>query len=132
MKKKKSTICYSKRRFYCKNCGSWIFKTFRRRSCIYCLRNPYHNGPDIMVAGQSREAKSYNNKADLWSLGAITYELLVGRVPFYASSYNLLKEEIYKGTYVFPKKLKLSVEAISLIIFILLTFIMWEISMMNI
>ena len=67
--------------------------------------------PDIMVAGQSREAKSYNNKADLWSLGAITYELLVGRVPFYASSYNLLKEEIYKGTYVFPKKLKLSVEA---------------------
>ena len=79
------------------------------------MRNPYHNGPDIMVAGQSREAKSYNNKADLWSLGAITYELLVGRVPFYASSYNLLKEEIYKGTYVFPKKLKLSVEAISFI-----------------
>ena len=48
-------------------------------------------------------------------MGAITYELLVGRVPFYASSYNLLKEEIYKGTYVFPKKLKLSVEAISFI-----------------
>ena len=93
---------------------------------------PITMAPDIMVAGQSREAKSYNNKADLWSLGAITYELLVGRVPFYASSYNLLKEEIYKGTYVFPKKLKLSVEAMALIIFILLTFIMWEISMMNI
>ena len=76
---------------------------------------PITMAPDIMGVGPSKEGKSYNNKADLWSLGAITYELLIGRVPFYASSYNLLKQEINKGTYVLPKKLKLSVEAITFI-----------------
>ena len=75
---------------------------------------PITMAPDVMDIGQT-SAKSYNNKADLWSLGAITYELLIGRVPFYAASYNLLKQEINKGTYVLPKKLKLSVEAISFI-----------------
>ena len=76
---------------------------------------PITMAPDVMDIGQTSEVKSYNNKADLWSLGAITYELLIGRVPFYAASYKLLKQEINKGTYVLPKKLKLSVEAISFI-----------------
>lgn len=75
---------------------------------------PITMAPDVMDIGQT-SAKSYNNKADLWSLGAITYELLIGRVPFYAANYKLLKQEINKGTYVLPKKLKLSVEAISFI-----------------
>ena len=53
--------------------------------------------------------QTYNNKADLWSLGAITYELLIGNVPCYARNYNDLKAEIARGTYVLPKSIKLSV-----------------------
>lgn len=73
---------------------------------------PITMAPDVMgIEGE----KAYNNKADLWSLGAITYELLVGNVPFFAKSYNDLKVQIARGTYVLPKSLKLSVEAITFI-----------------
>ena len=46
----------------------------------------------------------YDQKADIWSLGTITYELLIGCPTFEASSYEELKKKIEKGNIVFLMK----------------------------
>ena len=59
--------------------------------------------------------KTYNTKVDLWSLGSIAYELLVGREPCHVKEFQELKEEINKAASSLPKSLQLSIEAISFI-----------------
>ena len=55
----------------------------------------------------------YDAKADIWSLGTITYELLVGSPAFEATSYQDLFQKIEKGNYRIPHDLTVSKEAIS-------------------
>ena len=57
----------------------------------------------------------YDQKVDIWSLGLICYEMLIGVPPFDATSYEELISKILKGNYQIPKNLKLSKEAISFI-----------------
>ena len=54
-----------------------------------------------------------NQKADIWSLGTLTYELLIGCPAFEASSYEELGSKIEKGEYRIPHEISLSLEAIS-------------------
>ena len=53
----------------------------------------------------------YNEKADIWSLGMIFYQLLVGKNPFENNDRNKLVEKIKIGDYYVPTTL--SKEAIS-------------------
>jgi hypothetical protein len=41
-------------------------------------------------------------------LGVILFEMVVGMPPFIASNKEELKRAIYKGTYIFPKDVKIS------------------------
>ena len=56
---------------------------------------------------------TYDEKVDIWSLGIICYELLIGKNPFDSQSMAELLEKIRKGYYYLPKTL--SKETISFI-----------------
>ena len=75
---------------------------------------PITMAPDVLLL-KEKNTKQYNTKADLWSLGVITYQLLIGQTPFYAKSVTELAKQIKKGSYLLPKEIVLSVEVISFI-----------------
>jgi aurora kinase A len=53
--------------------------------------------PPEMVQG-----KPHDEKVDLWSLGVLCYECLVGKPPFEAASYEETYRRIGKAIYSFP------------------------------
>ena len=82
------------------------------------LGSPINMDPQILAKMRkidNKQSFGYDQKADIWSLGTICYEMLIGVPPFDATSYEELVSKIQKGNYKIPKNLKLSKEAISFI-----------------
>lgn len=52
---------------------------------------PYYMSPEVLGKGQ------YDEKSDIWSLGCCIYEILTGRPPFYARSYDELRNYVKDG-----------------------------------
>ena len=78
------------------------------------LGTPITISPDVLL-GNANERK-YNTKADLWSLGVITYQLLIGYPPFnFYDNVLQIFQKIKYGKYKIPTNIKISVEAISFI-----------------
>jgi serine/threonine protein kinase len=80
------------------------------------LGNPINMDPKILRKMARIENDSdfgYDQKADIWSLGTITYELLIGCPAFDATSYDELIQKIEKGNYRIPHDISLSKEAIA-------------------
>jgi serine/threonine protein kinase len=69
------------------------------------LGSPINMDPIILKklnsSGQTRQL-GYSQKADIWSLGTICYEMLIGKSAFDAQDMDELVEKIEKGTYVIP------------------------------
>ena len=82
------------------------------------LGSPLYMDPQILLKMRkidNNQNFGYDHKADIWSLGTICYEMLIGAPPFDATSYEELVSKIQKGDYKIPNNLKLSKEAISFI-----------------
>ena len=80
------------------------------------LGNPQNMDPYIFSKKfKDNEAKNfgYGLKADIWSLGTCTYELLIGCPAFEASSFEELFEKVEKGEYHIPPEINISIEAIA-------------------
>ena len=80
------------------------------------LGSPINMDPSILrrlnKLGNSKEF-GYDEKADIWSLGTMCYEMLIGRSAFDAEDMEELVSLVEKGNYFLPSTL--SMEAVSFI-----------------
>lgn len=58
---------------------------------------------------------NYSFGCDIWSLGIMHYQMLIGEAPFDASDMASFKKIVRKGTYYYPKDCIPSIETILLI-----------------
>ena len=64
------------------------------------------------MSPQILSKQGYSSKCDIWSIGVIYYELLVGKHPFTARSMNDLYRAIINATEIsFPQELAISEES---------------------
>ena len=68
------------------------------------LGTPAYMDPRLLNNMQKRTPNmtGYDEKADIWSLGALCYEMLVGHVAFSGSSMQELFQKVKQGTYSLP------------------------------
>lgn len=69
----------------------------------YNLRKTFCGTPDY-VSPEIVRCKPYDSRTDLWSLGILTYELLVGSTPFYCDNPMEIYKRIDIGEYRFPEQ----------------------------
>ncbi len=79
------------------------------------LGTPTNMDPQILANMESRtpNQQGYDEKADIWSLGTLCYEMLVGHMAFCGSSMQELFQKVKQGTYSLPTNL--SKEVVSFI-----------------
>jgi serine/threonine protein kinase len=89
-----------------------------KKGLVYStLGSPINMDPLLLKKLNSKSKKArqlgYDQKADVWSLGTICYEMLIGKSAFDAEDMDELIEKIEDGTYTVPTNL--SKEIISFI-----------------
>ena len=81
------------------------------------LGSPYHMDPRILgqfdTEGGPGKRQKYNEKADIWSLGTICYQMYTGRQLFDVNNLNELMERAKSGNYSIPINIELYYEIIS-------------------
>jgi serine/threonine-protein kinase ULK/ATG1 len=76
---------------------------------------PMYMEPNMLICLNEKKEITYDIKIDIWPLGIITYELLIGQCPFEENDMNGLVNKIKDGIYKIPKNFNLSKEAVSFI-----------------
>ena len=81
------------------------------------LGSPINMDPIILQkykkAGGYEQLQGYNEKADIWSLGTICYELLTGEKLFKVKDIKDLMTKVESGNYAIPININFSKEAVS-------------------
>ena len=76
---------------------------------------PYYMAPEVA------HGREFNEKADLWSLGIILFELIAGRVPFKGTSHLEILNMISLGKYSLPEGIQISQWCRNMIISLIMT-----------
>ena len=68
------------------------------------IGSPFNMDPRILKKFTSgkNNLQRYDEKADIWSLGALCYKMLTGENPFYAESVQELASKVEEGTFKVP------------------------------
>ncbi len=63
--------------------------------------------PELIMINGDNNIQNYSSKADLWSVGFVFYQILLGDVPFFGLSPNEIYKDIKKksGNLKFPRKI---------------------------
>ncbi|CDW86267.1 protein kinase domain containing protein [Stylonychia lemnae] len=69
-------------------------------------------GTPLVMAPEILNGRRYNHKADVWSLGVVFFEMITGFTPFTGRDKKDLINNLDKGVYKLPKKLKLSLSGL--------------------
>lgn len=88
-----SSVDLTQVKFFAKICDfglSTIYKGQRQMS---------YDGTPLYSSPQLLEQKDYSYKVDIWALGIICYELLVGKTPFHSKSREELLKKLNNGNY---------------------------------
>lgn len=94
------------------------FARYLKSECLAqsLLGSPMNMDPHILQKMNKMDNSKdfgYDQKADIWSLGTVCYEMLIGTTPFEASSLDELAKKLTEGAYKIPNSVTLSKEAIS-------------------
>ena len=76
-----------------------LAKTVRRDTQLHetMCGTPLNMAPEVLVGDL------YDQKADVWSLGTVLYQIITGEYPFIGQSLDELKQNIANGVYSIPK-----------------------------
>lgn len=77
-------------------------------------------GSPIYMAPEVLFGKSYNNKADVWSLGCVLYEMLYGECPFEEKTMANLINSVEHNDVKFPSSVAVSDRTIQILTKILI------------
>ena len=78
------------------------------------LGTPYNMDPQILENIKTGiPNQGYNEKVDIWSLGTLCYQMIVGHMPFSGKSMDELFQKVKQGSYTLP--VTLSKEVITFI-----------------
>ena len=85
---------------------------YKKKGLAYTvLGNPNGMSPTILNAYHNNKhyTQGYNEKADIWGLGSLCYELLLGHTAFNTESFDELVKKVENGTYNIPTNLSMEV-----------------------
>ena len=69
------------------------------------LGSPINMDPGILKKFVGNDNKGYDEKVDIWSLGTLCYEMLIGKATFEAKTMKELQTKVEKGEYTLPTTL---------------------------
>jgi len=69
-------------------------------------------GTPLYMAPEVLKGLPYSSKVDVWSLGAVFYEMITGFTPFTGINKDNLKDNLEQGNYRFPKHIRMSLEGL--------------------